>query len=1447
MTSSRWSRWMRAFLQSPRTRRYHPPVSPMLEINTLEDRSVPAVFTVVNVLDSGAGSLRDAIDQANKTPGFDRINFAIPTDPSIGQRFSIRVATGLPVITDPSGVSIDATTQRGFAEAGSVPIIEVTGSKIFATGQGSKSGFELGPTSANNVIRGFIINGSRLAGIHIDGSKDNIIVGNWIGTDINGRTGTDPTLPTVQNRFQLVIADGAQNNIVGGTVDANGNPLVDAGGQVIGGTIAQNRNVLSNTSELQAGSPIDSARQVGSGPGVRIQDFGTTGNLIQGNFIGTMADGVTPLPNINGIEITNGADSNMIGNPLRSDHQNLITFNRNDGVRLAPYPYPINTPFYNRLLPATLDTFSARYYSWDAPIIQLESTNGEFGRGGPGTKILINGTDLTSTQSVKVGGVNVPFTVISDTQVQITITDAVPLGNQLITLSTVGGTVTSSAPFEIVPPPAPVTLNISTNPTPRIGQRITLTGFGLTATNGITVGGIAVDLKTLRIDSDSSISFIIPDNVISGANLIVVSNITGSANVNINILPSITPVISNFLASSGPAGTTITLFGPAVGSFWATSKVEIAGVQAKSFEIDPTGERLRVVVPNLPAGTAGFVKVYTPGGTDDTTDLAPGQQKFTFTASSSPVISSITAGGPVGTVVGIGGSGLLFTTNIQFNGLSVLPSDIDIVSDTFVRVKVPLNATSGIVTLTTPFGIATTSPLQIPVFQVVAPPIPTIPSFVQSAVGPVGSLIRVNGRNLSGTSEIIVSTYSAGSLDGRGTDLASILPYDPVTNVEGFRYTAVDADVIVSATVNFSGFLSFRVPQLVGGYTGPVMFTAVTAGATPSLSQTFTPQRPPGYNLLNPTGSIFDRGQSSNSYIEVTTNGDPFVAVKLGERFVVTPAASPTVTGLSSSTVVRGNEPRFTNNYFEIDLNQLPAGAATNGILSITGTGFTGAQSITFDGPGAADFTTKNFQVVNDSLINVIVDDRVVLGTNYAIQVTTPAGFATSANTVQVRSVGGGVAPIAPTLTVANTNVTNVIQGQHITFTGTNLNSTKSVTFGGGTPARFRVLSNTQILVEVPVFAPPAYPLAGQAIVLSTEEGNTTFATQATINAPTTPVFTVNNQISDVFSGNSITSAVVGQRIRLNFAGPVTSSIGANAVIFGTSPTAAFGIDPVVTASKFSIEVTVPEGANGGVTVDGVGTGITISSYPTPSILPIISNDTGNPANAQIYANSIYNNGAGVDNGIDVYNGNLEPYPLEPVRIADLQDIDTGGGAHLTIALPPDPGSEPAFLQTYSSGANRVQNYPLLQITQSSFDRTEFATAMVTQPFRTYRIDYYINDVASTNRDAQSGQTYVGSSTISTDSQGNGSVKFTIDRFAGKSAPFAIGTPITATATDLTPGTTFEGGAIRPRADGTSRFSDIQFITASTGTISGFKFEDLNANGILDPGEPGAARMDHPA
>jgi hypothetical protein len=139
-----------------------------------------ATFTVTNTNDSGAGSLRTAITDANAAAGSDTIWFSIG---GAGLK-TISTTSVLPTIT--GQVIIDGYTQSG-ASANTLAVgnnavlmIELDG-----TNAGNVDGLTLGAGSAGSTITGLIINRFGHNGIQIN-STNNLIVGNWIGVDSTG-------------------------------------------------------------------------------------------------------------------------------------------------------------------------------------------------------------------------------------------------------------------------------------------------------------------------------------------------------------------------------------------------------------------------------------------------------------------------------------------------------------------------------------------------------------------------------------------------------------------------------------------------------------------------------------------------------------------------------------------------------------------------------------------------------------------------------------------------------------------------------------------------------------------------------------------------------------------------------------------------------------------------------------------------------------------------------------------------------------------------------------------------------------------------------------------------------------------------------------------------------------------------------------------------------------
>ena len=247
-----------------------------------------ATFTVTNVNDAGAGSLRAAILDANANPGADTIGFNIP---GTGVH-TISPLSALPPITD--AVTIDGYAQPGASPNSNGPglpgnaviVLELNGTNA---GPGTPGLLIL---ASGSTIRGLAINRFTNSAIVIGGSASGITVaGNYLGTDVTGALNRG-------NALQGVNIAGTDNRVGGG------NPA--------------DRNVISGNGAA----------------GVQITGAAATGNVVAGNFVGTKADGSSALPNAGGgIAIGISASNNTVGGATTGE-RNVISGNTSYGVGL---------------------------------------------------------------------------------------------------------------------------------------------------------------------------------------------------------------------------------------------------------------------------------------------------------------------------------------------------------------------------------------------------------------------------------------------------------------------------------------------------------------------------------------------------------------------------------------------------------------------------------------------------------------------------------------------------------------------------------------------------------------------------------------------------------------------------------------------------------------------------------------------------------------------------------------------------------------------------------------------------------------------------------------------------------------------------------------------------------------------------------------------------------
>jgi hypothetical protein len=280
-------------------------------VEALEERQVLTTWVVTTAADSGPGSLRQAILDADAGPGGDQIAFAIPTQPGTSDVHTIQPQSFLPAITTP--LTIDGYTQPG-AAVNTASNFDNAQLKIVLDGHllhNGEPGLDL--SAGFTTVRGLVIDNFPGYGIFDQGGENDTVAGNFIGTDVSGKL--------------------AAGNGDGGVYAFN------AGFNTIGSPALGDRNVIS-----------------GNGTGNGGIFLRSSGNSVQNNYVGADASAVPDLPNAYGIEVVGShnliggwapGEGNLIagnlscgcwiGTPSSSFNEvdgNQITFNQGGGVAI---------------------------------------------------------------------------------------------------------------------------------------------------------------------------------------------------------------------------------------------------------------------------------------------------------------------------------------------------------------------------------------------------------------------------------------------------------------------------------------------------------------------------------------------------------------------------------------------------------------------------------------------------------------------------------------------------------------------------------------------------------------------------------------------------------------------------------------------------------------------------------------------------------------------------------------------------------------------------------------------------------------------------------------------------------------------------------------------------------------------------------------------------------
>ncbi len=218
----------------------------------------------------------------------------------------------------------------------------------------ASSGISVYGSSTGNTITGNIAAGN-VYGISLDGASGNLVMQNLVG--VTAATGG----MVLANQSGVLVQAGSTSNTIGGSSYASANVIsgntVD--GMTVGntgtsgnvveynyiGTDSANDTALGNSTGIlffgdADGGPTDNTigpKNIISGntyAGVGIYDTGTSDNVVAGNLIGTNTAGTVALANVNGVIIGASATANTIGGST-SAAANIISGNTQKGIEIT--------------------------------------------------------------------------------------------------------------------------------------------------------------------------------------------------------------------------------------------------------------------------------------------------------------------------------------------------------------------------------------------------------------------------------------------------------------------------------------------------------------------------------------------------------------------------------------------------------------------------------------------------------------------------------------------------------------------------------------------------------------------------------------------------------------------------------------------------------------------------------------------------------------------------------------------------------------------------------------------------------------------------------------------------------------------------------------------------------------------------------------------------------
>jgi YD repeat-containing protein len=393
-----------------------------------------------------------------------------------------------------------------------------------------------------------------------------------------------------------------------------------------------------------------------------------------------------------------------------------------------------------------------------------------------GTYVTITGTGLTDLAAVRFGDTPSTFFAATSDTAAYAYAPARAAGAVDVTVTTPGGTSTTSAADLFTYRVAPVVTGLTPPSGPTMNPPpVTISGSGLSAATQVLFGTAP---GTITSNSDTSI-VVTPPNHLGGVVDVTVTtgggtSATSAADQYTYIGPP--PAVTGVSPNAGPTagGTSVTVNGS---NFSGATQVYFGSVPATSFVV--ASDTLLYASAPAQAPSTVHITVSTPGGTSSPVDA----DRFTYQVQAPAVTAVAPNAGPLagGTVIAASGTNLGGATAVAFGGTAA--TAFNVVSPSLLYATAPPHAAGAFdITVTTDSYGGTSTPSAADLFTYQpAPAVTGINPATDFLTG--GATVTITGSNFTGATAVHFGIASAASFTVQSdTSIQAVVPaYSQIT------------------------------------------------------------------------------------------------------------------------------------------------------------------------------------------------------------------------------------------------------------------------------------------------------------------------------------------------------------------------------------------------------------------------------------------------------------------------------------------------------------------------------------------------------------------------------------------------------------------------------------------------------------------------------------------